>query len=124
LNKVLVEFFAPELPELGDSGIPTVTTAHAQIHHGTGDDLVWFSLNAEDIKQLLQKKYLLYSCFLITVLAMVLLAMILTIRMRVQSQWTGPCHASGPICDFGPAAGAASPNKFRRSGAPEHVFLP
>jgi dienelactone hydrolase len=61
--KVLVEFFAPELPELGDLGTPTVVTTHAQIHHGKGDDVVPYIPNAEDIKALLQKEILSLQVF-------------------------------------------------------------
>jgi dienelactone hydrolase len=41
--KVLVEFFAPELPELDGIGTSSSSTLHAQIHHGQADALVPYS---------------------------------------------------------------------------------
>jgi dienelactone hydrolase len=46
--KVLVEFFAPELPELGGPGSASAPVPHVQIHHGLADLLVPFS-NAQGI---------------------------------------------------------------------------
>ena len=51
LAKVLVEFFAPELPELGGLGTAGNPTLYAQIHHGDEDQLVPLKLNAEPIEQ-------------------------------------------------------------------------
>jgi carboxymethylenebutenolidase len=42
-TKVLVEFFAPELRQLGGLGAPQPRTPHVQIHHGLADLLVPFS---------------------------------------------------------------------------------
>ena len=44
----LVEFFAPALDGIGPSG---GSSLHAQIHHGLGDTLVPFALNAPRIEQ-------------------------------------------------------------------------
>jgi predicted esterase len=41
--QTLVEFFAPELPELGGLAPPVISAPHVQIHHGTADLLVPFS---------------------------------------------------------------------------------
>lgn len=46
--KVLVEFFAPSLPEVGGLGPGWPPVPHVQIHHGTADLLVPYS-NAESI---------------------------------------------------------------------------
>lgn len=54
LTKVLVEFFAPELPELGGVGTAGNPTLHAQIHHGDKDGVVPLKLNAEPIEQKLR----------------------------------------------------------------------
>jgi dienelactone hydrolase len=50
LAKVLVEFFAPELPELGGVGTAGNPTLHAQIHHGDKDGVVPLKLNAEPLE--------------------------------------------------------------------------
>ena len=54
LAKVLVEFFAPELPELGGLGAVGSSTLHAQMHHGDEDQLVPLKLNAVPIEQQLR----------------------------------------------------------------------
>jgi dienelactone hydrolase len=54
LTKVLVEFFAPELPELGGIGTAGNPMLHAQIHHGDKDSWVPLKLNAEPIEQKLR----------------------------------------------------------------------
>jgi dienelactone hydrolase len=47
--KVLVEFFAPQLPELGGLGPSGRLTLDALIHHGDADQLVPFDVNAKTI---------------------------------------------------------------------------
>jgi dienelactone hydrolase len=47
--KLLVEFFAPEFPEIGGIGASIPAVSQAQIHHGLADELVPFS-NAESIQ--------------------------------------------------------------------------
>ncbi len=56
IAKVLVEFFAPELPELDSLGSATRTALHIQIHHGLADELVPFHPNADNINNTLQKE--------------------------------------------------------------------
>ena len=49
--KVLVEYFGPELPELGGLGSSESLTLHAQIHHGDDDKVVPFVPNAVNIER-------------------------------------------------------------------------
>jgi carboxymethylenebutenolidase len=49
IPKVLVEFFAPELPLIGGLGSSVRLTLDAQIHHGKADDVVPFDPNAKNI---------------------------------------------------------------------------
>jgi dienelactone hydrolase len=54
LAKVLVEFFAPLFPKVGEIGRVGNSALHVQIHHGEDDQLVKLELNAAPIEQQLR----------------------------------------------------------------------
>ena len=53
--RLLVEYFAPEFPEIGGIGTASKPVARAQIHHGLADPLVPFD-NAERIQAQLKRE--------------------------------------------------------------------